>query len=130
MLLTPLLVLAGLLGMLLYLEYTRLTNRTVPCELYGGRTVHVTIVYSSLIIRALMWLTNDRLWVLTLRHTIFVSREYLVPHALEHELTHVRQWHDLGPVRLLWSYVRHRGSVASPLERHAHVVAGQSLGRR
>jgi hypothetical protein len=76
-----------------------------------------------------MWLTNDRLWVLTIRRTIFVSRDYLVPRALRHELEHVRQWHD-SPVAFLWSYVRHGGSVANPLEREARVAAGQPLGRR
>jgi hypothetical protein len=124
-----LMVLAGALGALLYLEYTRTTNRTVTCDLYDGRVIDVTVIYRSLLIRALMWLTNDRLWVLTIRRTIFVSRDHLVPRAMRHELEHVRQWHA-HPFDLFWSYVRHGGSVANPFERAAREAAGQSLGRR
>jgi preprotein translocase subunit SecG len=100
------------------------------CKLRDGSSVVVRIIYHSAIARMLRFLTGNQLFAITFWNRVYVSSNYLVPHAIQHELEHVRQWHALGPVsftvQYLWDFVRY-GYAKHPLEVSARLASGDTL---
>jgi preprotein translocase subunit SecG len=100
------------------------------CKLRDGSSVVVRIIYHSAIARMLRFFTGNQLFAVTFWNRVYVSSNYLVPHALQHELEHVRQWHEMGAVKFtvvyLWQYVR-VGYAKHPLEVAARLVSGDAL---
>ena len=83
------------------------------------------------------WLTPG-VAAMTIGRLILLRRDHAEDRALlAHELVHVRQWRELGPVRFLWrylgAYLRARASGlghqqayrAIPLEVEARELAGR-----
>ncbi|HET9770631.1 MAG TPA: DUF4157 domain-containing protein [Acidimicrobiia bacterium] len=75
---------------------------------------------------------------MTLGRLILLRRDHRHDEVLlAHELVHVRQWRELGPVRFLWRYLgayargraaglgHHRAYLAIPLEVEARALAGR-----
>jgi hypothetical protein len=75
---------------------------------------------------------------MTLGRLILLRRDHRDDHPLlAHELVHVRQWRELGPVRFLWRYLgayaagrragldHQRAYEAIPLEVEARRLAGR-----
>lgn len=99
-----------------------------PCRLANGSTVVVRIIYHSTFARLMRFLTGGSLYAITIWNRVYVSSDYLVPHGLQHELEHVRQWHKQGPIGFPLSYVWDLwrfGYAHHPLEVVARRVSGE-----
>jgi hypothetical protein len=100
------------------------------CKLRNGETVVVHIVYHSIIARVLRFLSHNQLYAITLWNRVYVSSSYLIPAGIQHELEHVRQWHDMGPLQFiavyLWDLWRY-GYAKHPLEVAARAISGDVL---
>jgi hypothetical protein len=69
---------------------------------------------------------------ITIRRTIFTSRQAMHRRTHAHEYAHVEQWARLGFWRFLWRYLRDLarfGYKNHPLEREAHDYAYENEAR-
>jgi hypothetical protein len=126
------LLLVALITVLLVDERSGHTATSL-CKLRDGSTVVVRTIYNSVFARLLRALTHQKLYAITVWNRIYVTSDYLVPSGLRHEHEHVRQWHELGAIRFivtyLWDLIT-AGYEHHPLEHAARVAAGQLPYRR
>lgn len=118
------------LATLYQMDEKALTVAHTFARLRNGKTVTVRIVYQSHIARFLRHFTSGRLFAVTIWNRVYVSSDFLVPTGLQHELEHVRQWHEHGPVKFaclyLWQLWR-VGYAKAPLELAAQHASGEKL---
>jgi hypothetical protein len=122
-----LILLVMVVALVLYrVDESRTGNTSVPVITSRGSQL-VRVVYHSSIANLLRRFTRGQLYAITFWNRVYVSRGYLVPSGLQHELEHVRQWHSLGPlgfpVRYVIGLFRH-GYLKHPLEIAAREASG------